>query len=103
MTGFHLLPKNIHQKMDAIRANFFWQGAEDKKKYHMARWEMLTRPKDQGGLGIIDTRMMNECLLVKWIWKISQGSEDLWYKPIKAKYMSDEDFYGSKNKGVSKF
>lgn len=30
----------------------------------MAKWEMLTRPKDQGGLGIIDTWVMNECLLI---------------------------------------
>jgi hypothetical protein len=29
--------------------------------------------------------------------------EGLWYKLIKAKYMSDDDFYRSKNKGVSKF
>jgi hypothetical protein len=33
----------------------------------MAKWEMVARPKDQGGLGILDSRMMNECLLVKWI------------------------------------
>jgi hypothetical protein len=46
MMVFYLLPKYIHQKMDAIRANFFWQGAEDNNKYHMARWEMLIRPKD---------------------------------------------------------
>ncbi|KAL5680538.1 hypothetical protein ACJX0J_006923, partial [Zea mays] len=37
MMVFYLLPKYIHQKMDAIRVNFFWQGAEDNNKYHMAR------------------------------------------------------------------
>jgi hypothetical protein len=34
---------------------------------------MLIRPKDQGGLGIINTSLMNECLLTKWIWKTTQG------------------------------
>lgn len=51
--------------MDSIRANFLWQGAERNFKYHMAKWEMISIPKDQGGLGIINTRTMNDCLLVK--------------------------------------
>lgn len=67
-----------HDKMDSIRASFYWKGADNKSKYHMAKWVSISRPKDQGGLGIINTRIMNECLLVKWIWKISQGSNDLW-------------------------
>jgi hypothetical protein len=47
--------------------------------------------------------MMNECLLVKWIWKIAQGSEGLWYKTIKTKYMHGDSFWRSKRKGVSQF
>jgi hypothetical protein len=42
-----------------------WQGAEDNKKYHIASWDMVARPKDQEGLRIQDTRVINECLLVK--------------------------------------
>ena len=68
--GFYWLADGIHKRMDTIRANFLWQGAEDKFKYHMDKWEMVCRPKDQGGLGIINTRIMNDCLIVKWIWKI---------------------------------
>jgi hypothetical protein len=36
-------------------------------KYHMAKWKWLATPKEFGGLGIIDTRRMNDCPLVKWI------------------------------------
>ncbi|PWZ37185.1 hypothetical protein Zm00014a_003559 [Zea mays] len=36
---------------------------------------------------------MNECLLVKWIWKICQGSEDTWFKLIRAKYMPEDNFF----------
>jgi hypothetical protein len=86
--GFYLLPKEFHYKMNSIRSNFFWQGAEKKKCYHMAKWEMVTRPKDQGRLDILDSRLMNECLLVKSIWKIAQGSNGTWFKLIKGKYMS---------------
>lgn len=103
MMGFYLLSGGLHQQMNSVRANFFWQGAEGKICYHMAKWDMVTRPKDQGGLGIINTRLMNECLLVKWIWRIVQGSEDMWYKIIKAKYMTGINFFKSKTKGASQF
>jgi hypothetical protein len=54
---------------------------------------MVTRPKDQGGLGILDSRLMNECLLVKWIWKICQGSEDTCFKLIRAKIHAGGQFF----------
>lgn len=59
----------------------------------MAKWEMVSRPKDQGCLGIINTKTMNECLLVKWIWKIFQQPDELWFKILKAKYMGEGSFY----------
>lgn len=65
--GFYLLKDGVHGRMDSIRAKFLLQGAEEKFRYHMAKWDMVSRPKDQGGLGIINTKTMNECLLVKWI------------------------------------
>jgi hypothetical protein len=69
----------------------------------MARWEIVSRPKDQGGLGVINTEIMNECLFVKWIWKIVKGSEDLWYKLIQAKYMPEGNFFTSETRGVTQF
>lgn len=53
--GFYLLQDGVHKKMDGIRSKFLWQRAEDKLRYHMAKFEMVCRPKDQGGLGIINT------------------------------------------------
>lgn len=75
--------------MDTIRANFLWQGADEKFRFHMAKWEMVARTKDQGGLGIINTKIMNECLLVKWIWKILHEPDEMWFKILQAKYMKN--------------
>lgn len=46
--GFYWLTDSSHKKMDGIRASFLWQGAERKFKYHMATWEIISRPKDLG-------------------------------------------------------
>jgi hypothetical protein len=37
-------------------------------------------PREFGGLGIINTRIMNECLLVKWIWRLVNKEDSLWYR-----------------------
>lgn len=46
---------------------------------------------------------MNDCLLVKWIWKIFQEPEELWFKLVKAKYMLEGSFFDSNVKGSSQF
>jgi hypothetical protein len=82
-----LVLKRSQDSFDSIRSKFFWQGAKEEHKYHIARWEIVSRLKDQDGLGAINTEIMNECLLVKWIWKIVKGYEEFWYILIQAKYM----------------
>lgn len=89
--------------MDSIRSNFYWQGADDKFKYHMLKWDAVTRPKDYGGLGIINTRIMNECLIVKWIWKIMTGDKSIWCRLLRAKYCKNGDFFSSRSVGSSQF
>ena len=57
------------------------------------RWLLGLRTR--GGLGIINTRTMNDCLLVKWIWKLFQEPDELWFKLVKAKYMPEGSFFYS--------
>jgi hypothetical protein len=46
---------------------------------------------------------MNDCLLVKWIWKIFQEPDTLWFRILKAKYLDGCSFFSSKVKGSSQF
>jgi hypothetical protein len=39
----------------------------------MIKWEALNRPREFGGLGFLDVRVMNTCLLHKWIDKLERG------------------------------
>ena len=62
--------------MDTIRSQFFWRGDCAKFKYQMMKWENVYLPKDFGGLGVINTRVFNESILMKWVWRIYNCSED---------------------------
>ncbi|KAK1607583.1 hypothetical protein QYE76_031256 [Lolium multiflorum] len=85
--GIYLLHDTTHSAMDKHRCRFFWEGVGDKQKYHMVDWASVCKPKAFGGLGILNTRLMNIALMLKWIWKIYQGDTGLWADLINAKYL----------------
>ena len=43
------------------------EGSEDKKKYHLVKWEELLVSKRGGGLNIIDLSVQNKSLMMKWL------------------------------------
>jgi len=63
--GVYQLYECNFQMLDSVRARLFWQGTGKKKKYHIVKWEAMSRPKEFGGLGFLDVRAVNTCLLVK--------------------------------------
>jgi hypothetical protein len=48
-------------------------------------------PEGARGLGIIDTKLMNICLMVKWSWKLYAGEQGLWAEILRAKYLCQKD------------
>jgi hypothetical protein len=38
--------------LDFLYINIFWQSDGHKRKYKLAKWNIISRPKGQGGLGI---------------------------------------------------
>ena len=67
MMSFFEIPKGVLKNLDQFRSRYYWQGSKDKYKYRLTRWDILCRPKDQGGLGILDLQLQNKCLLAKWL------------------------------------
>lgn len=102
--GIFLLHEGTHQQMDTIHSQFFWRGDCSKLKYHMVKWENVCLPKDFGGLGVLNTRLMNEALLAKWIWRIrSNRVEDLCCQLLRAKYMRNKTVQQCKGGTGSQF
>jgi hypothetical protein len=54
MMSFFQIPEGVLKNLDPFISRFFWQGSNKKYKYRLVRWDILCRPKDQGGLGILD-------------------------------------------------
>ena len=74
-----------------------------KRKYHMARWEVLMTPKEAGGLGFTDTKLTNECILSKWIFKLERGDRSICLDLLRKKYLGDKGFFSCPYRGGSQF
>jgi hypothetical protein len=60
-----------------------------KKKYRLTKWNIICRPKDQGGLGIEDLEIKNRCLLSKWLDKLI-NQEGVWQEFLHNKYVNNK-------------
>jgi hypothetical protein len=80
--SMYLVPKTVVKKIDSTRKRFFWQGGATKRKYHLFKWAVITKPKKKGGLGVKDLRKMNISLLCKWWWKF-ENEEGLWQEIVR--------------------
>jgi hypothetical protein len=86
MLSFMEIPVGVRKRLDFYRSNFFWQSDEQKKRYRLSKWNMICRPKDQGGLGIEVLELKNKCLLSKWLFKLLT-EQGMWQEILHNKYL----------------
>jgi hypothetical protein len=68
--------KWVIQKIDKIRRQFLWCGAEDSRKGNcLVNSKRVQRLKHLGGLGILDLERFNRALRLRWQWRQWQRRE----------------------------
>jgi hypothetical protein len=87
MLSLYMASKMVLKRMDYFSARLLWQDSEEDRKYHLVNWPDICRPKDQGGLGVLDLEVMNSCLLSKWFWRL-ENSTGSWQQIIEKKNTS---------------
>lgn len=72
--------------MESMMRNFLWEGVGEGRKDHLINWEVVSRSKEKGGLGIGNLVKRNVSLLGKWLWRFPIERESLWHAVISSKY-----------------
>ena len=86
---FFEIPKEVLKKLNFYRSRFFWQGDGHKRKYRLSKWDILCRPKEQGGLGIMDLKVRNKFFLSKWLFKLT-NEDGIWQQILRNKYLKSK-------------
>ena len=76
----------IQLKIEKLQRDFLWSGAGEEKKDHLIRWDVVSRPKELGGLGFGKTSLRNIALLGKWLWRFPRERSGLWHKVFASIY-----------------
>jgi hypothetical protein len=80
------LTKNLCEEMSMMICRFWWAQHDKENKVHRLRWETLTKPKTEGGLGFRDPYGFNLAMLARQGWRMLTTPDSLCACVLKAKY-----------------
>ena len=84
------LHKTVIKQIDKYRKHCLWRGADiNAKTPPKAAWELVSLPKSEGGLGVLNLRTQNEALLLKYLHKFFNKVETPWVHLVWEKYYSN--------------
>lgn len=63
-----------------------WGDSTTRKRIHAIGWEIVTKPKHLGGLGIPNSICRNKALLAKRLWEFRTKTDNIWADTFKKKY-----------------
>ncbi|KAJ0725657.1 putative RNA-directed DNA polymerase [Helianthus annuus] len=91
--GVFTLPKRIICELESMMRRFLWAQGNDIKGKAKVRWEKVSLPKKEGGLGIRSIADMNNALMVSHIWSLLTMRESLWVKWIHSYRIRGRNFW----------
>ena len=80
------LTKTLCEKMSTMICCYWWAQQDNENKLHWLSWEMLLRPKEEGGLGFRDLYEFNIVMLARQAWRMLANPGSLCARVLKALY-----------------
>ena len=72
------IPPGIIKQLERIMRQCLWRGNSDTPRQSLAAWDMVCRPKEKGGLGVINLQLQNQGLLIKHLHKFYNKADIPW-------------------------
>ncbi|GFY91271.1 hypothetical protein Acr_07g0014670 [Actinidia rufa] len=92
------IPVGVRNKITQLCRNFLWSGKCTVNKRPLVAWKEITLPKQEGGLGIRNSKAWNKALLSKTLWDIQAKKDSLWVQWVHQIYLNRRSFWEYKNR-----
>ena len=67
------VPGDVIKRLVAMCRNFLW-------KKPRVKWSMITAPREEGGLGLLDLTSWNKACMAKYLWHNKDRRDSLWVR-----------------------
>jgi hypothetical protein len=85
------LSRGVIDNIDKMRKQCLRRGNSEKKKgENLVAWETVQKPKEKGGLGVINLRLQNDALLLKHLHKFYNRESLPWVDLVWFKYYQNK-------------
>uniref|UniRef100_A0A0A9GKT5 Uncharacterized protein n=1 Tax=Arundo donax TaxID=35708 RepID=A0A0A9GKT5_ARUDO len=92
------IPAEICKQMKSTISNYWWSSSADNRHMHGQRWDHLTRPKRQGGMGFRVLPLLYLALLGKQGWRLMLKPDSLCARVLKGQCFPNTDFLSATRK-----
>ena len=69
------IPTRVLNVLVNLIRRFFWGKKNHNQYLAYVAWDQICRPVNEGGLGIKDLATFNDDILMKYLWRLAQGSD----------------------------
>ncbi|XP_015077353.1 uncharacterized protein LOC107021245 [Solanum pennellii] len=85
-----IFPAKIIKLIESLCRSYLWSGAGHVTKKALIAWELVCRPKSEGGMGLINMLVWNRAAVAKLCWDLANKEDKLWIKWIHAYYLKGQ-------------
>ena len=72
------MPKSVIKRLNQLCSHFFWKGSSSIRRGARVSWQVVCKPKAEGGLGLKDILSWNQACMIQHLWSIFSRSGSLW-------------------------
>ena len=87
-----VIPKTVIKQIEAICRRFLWSGHESGDKMALVAWDLICKPRKQGGLDFKRLHNWNLATIAKYVWWICEKKDNLWVKWVHSIYIKQGDW-----------
>ncbi|KAG7563869.1 Reverse transcriptase zinc-binding domain [Arabidopsis suecica] len=87
------LPRNCIRELDKMCSAFLWSGTEMCSTKAKISWDIVCKPKEEGGLGLRSLKEANDVCCLKLVWRIVSHSKSLWVTWLEKNVLKNASFW----------